>query len=86
MVHGLPIVLVILKVKKKGNVKMCADDFDSIDDHDILDKQVDQEEAFFYHVMGEFQDFIHKYGANFVVSKLDDDIQFQLKEILNGRP
>ena len=85
MVHGLPIVLVILKVKKKGTV-MAADDFDCIDDHDILDAQVDQEEAFFYHVMGEFQDFIHKYGANFVVSKLDDDIQFTLKEILNGRP
>jgi len=65
---------------------MAADDFDCVDNHDILDAQIDQEEAFFYHVMGEFQDFIHKYGANFVVSKLDDDIQFTLKEILNGRP
>jgi hypothetical protein len=85
MDHGLLIVLVTLKVKKKGNVKMCADDFDCIDDHDSLDAQIDQEEAFFYHVIGEFQDSILKYGADFVVNKLDVEIQFQLKEILNGR-
>jgi len=84
MDHGLLIVLVMLKVNKKGAV-MCADDFNSIDDNDSSDAQIDQEEAFFYHVLGEFQDSILKYGADFVVGKLDVEIQLQLKEILNGR-
>jgi hypothetical protein len=53
------------------------------DSHDELDARIDQEEAFFYHVVAEFQDCIRKYGCAFVLSKLDSDIQLQIKEKLN---
>lgn len=53
------------------------------DSHDELDARIDQEEAFFYHVMAEFQDCIHKYGCAFVLSKLDKDVQLLIKEKLN---
>lgn len=53
------------------------------DSHDLFDAQIDQEEAFFYHVVAEFQDCIRKYGCAFVLSKLDSDIKLQIKEKLN---
>ena len=57
-----------------------ADDFDN---HENLDAQIDQEEAFFYHVIGEFQDCIDKYGCAFVLSKLNNNIKQLIKEKLN---
>ena len=59
---------------------MMADDFDN---HENLDAQIDQEEAFFYHVIGEFQDCIDKYGCAFVLSKLNNNIKQLIKEKLN---
>ena len=57
-----------------------ADDFDN---HENLDAQIDQEEAFFYHVIGEFQDCIDKYGCAFVLSKLNNNIKQLIKEKLD---
>ena len=59
---------------------MMADDFDN---HKNLDAQIDQEEAFFYHVIGEFQDCIDKYGCAFVLSKLNNNIKQLIKEKLD---
>ena len=59
---------------------MMADDFDN---HENLDAQIDQEEAFFYHVIGEFQDCIDKYGCAFVLSKLNNNIKQLIKEKLD---
>jgi hypothetical protein len=53
------------------------------DSPDLFDARIDQEEAFFYHVMAEFQDCIRKYGCAFVLSKLDSDIKLQIKEKIN---
>ena len=57
-----------------------ADDFDN---HENLDAQIDQEEAFFYHVIGEFQDCIDKYGCAFVLSKLTKENCNLIKEKLD---
>lgn len=57
-----------------------ADDFDN---HEELDAQIDQEEAFFYHVIGEFQDCIDKYGCAFVLSKMNNNIKQLIKEKLD---
>lgn len=57
-----------------------ADDFDN---HENLDAQIDQEEAFFYHVIGEFQDCIDKYGCAFVLSKMNNNIKQLIKEKLD---
>ena len=59
---------------------MMADDFDN---HENLDAQIDQEEAFFYHVIGEFQDCIDKYGCAFVLSKMNNNIKQLIKEKLD---
>ena len=56
---------------------------DDYDDHDLLDQQVDQEEQWFYHVLGEFEDCLDKYGHAFVLSKLDNEVKLQIKEKLN---
>ena len=56
---------------------------DDYDDHDLLEQQVNQEEAFFYHIIGEFQDCIDKYGCAFVLSKLTDEHRQLIKEKLN---
>jgi hypothetical protein len=53
------------------------------DNHDELDAHIDQEEAFFYHVIAEFQDCIEKYGCAFVLSKLDSNVKLLIKEKLN---
>jgi hypothetical protein len=53
------------------------------DNHDELDANIDQEEAFFYHVIAEFQDCIEKYGCAFVLSKLDSNVKLLIKEKLN---
>ena len=58
---------------------MMADDFDN---HENLDAQIDQED-FFYHVIGEFQDCIDKYGCAFVLSKLNNNIKQLIKEKLD---
>ena len=55
-------------------------DYDSPDE---LDARVDQEEAHFYFTVESFQDSIRRYGCAFVLSKLDPDIQLQIKEKLN---
>jgi len=57
-----------------------SDDFDN---HEEIDAQVDQEEAFFYHVIAEFQDCIEKYGCAFVLSKLSETNRQLIKEKLN---
>ena len=57
-----------------------SDDFDN---HEEIDAQVDQEEAFFYHVIAEFQDCIEKYGCAFVLSKLSETNCQLIKEKLN---
>ena len=57
-----------------------ADDFD---DASNTDAQIDQEEAHFYFTVESFQDSIRRYGCAFVLSKLDPDIQLQIKEKLN---
>ena len=57
-----------------------ADDFDN---HEEIDAQVDQEEAFFYHVIAEFQDCIEKYGCAFVLSKMNNNIKQLIKEKLD---
>jgi len=57
-----------------------ADDFDN---HENLDAQIDQEEAFFYHVIGEFQNCIDKYGCAFVLSKMNNNIKQLIKEKLD---
>jgi hypothetical protein len=59
---------------------MMADDFDN---HENLDAQIDQEEAFFYHVIGEFQNCIDKYGCAFVLSKMNNNIKQLIKEKLD---
>ena len=53
------------------------------DSHDELDARIDQEEAHFYFTVESFQDSIRRYGCAFVLSKLDPDIQLQIKEKLN---
>jgi len=57
--------------------------YDNIDDHDQTDGQIDQEEAWFYHIISEFQDCIDKYGCAFVLSKLDNNVKQLIKEKLN---
>jgi len=57
-----------------------ADDFDN---HEKIDAQVDQEEAFFYHVIAEFQNCIDKYGCAFVLSKMNNNIKQLIKEKLD---
>ena len=59
---------------------MMANDFDN---HENLDAQIDQEEAFFYHVIGEFQNCIDKYGCAFVLSKMNNNIKQLIKEKLD---
>ena len=57
--------------------------YDQIDDHQETEGQIEQEEAWFYHIVAEFQDCINKYGCAFVLSKLDDNIKQLIKEKLN---
>ena len=57
-----------------------ADDYD---DHDLLEQQVNQEEAWFYHVVAEFEDCLEKYGHAFVISKLTETNRNLIKEKLN---
>jgi hypothetical protein len=57
--------------------------YDNIDDHDQTDGQINQEEAWFYHIIGEFQDCIDKYGCAFVLSKLDNNVKQLIKEKIN---
>ena len=56
---------------------------DDYDNHDLLDQQVDQEEQWFYHVLGEFEDCLDKYGHAFVLSKLSETDRQLIKEKLN---
>lgn len=60
-----------------------ADDFD--DHYDISDGDgyYDQEEAWLYHVIGEFEDSLEKYGHAFVLSKLSETNRNIIKEKLN---
>jgi hypothetical protein len=60
-----------------------ADDFDNHYDITDGDGAIDQEEAFFYHVIAEFQDCIEKYGCAFVLSKLNSNVKLLIKEKLN---
>ena len=46
--------------------------------------QIDQEEAWFYHIVAEFQDCIDKYGCAFVLSKLSEQHRSIIKEKLNA--
>ena len=60
-----------------------ADDFDDHYDISDGDGQHDQEEAWFYHIINEFQDCIDKYGCAFVLSKLSETNRQLIKEKLN---
>ena len=84
MDHGLLIVLAMLKVKKKGTV-MNADDFD--DHYDITDGDGhhDQEEAYFYWTLREFESLIDQHGAAFILAELDSNVVKLLKDKLNDR-
>lgn len=53
-------------------------------DGNEVDAQIDQEEAWFYHIIGEFQDCIDKYGCAFVLSKLSNDHRNIIKEKINA--
>lgn len=53
-------------------------------DGNEVDAQIDQEEAWFYHIVAEFQDCIDKYGCAFVLSKLNNEHRQLIKEKLNA--
>ena len=53
-------------------------------DDNKVDAQIDQEEAWFYHIIAEFQDCIDKYGCAFVLSKLSEQHRSIIKEKLNA--
>lgn len=53
------------------------------DDNDAFDAQINQEEAWFYHVLAEFEDCLEKYGHAFVLSKLSSSNRQLIKEKLN---
>lgn len=57
---------------------------DMFDDHEQTDAQINQEEAWFYHIVAEFQDCIDKYGCAFVLSKLSEEHRLLIKEKLNA--
>lgn len=56
---------------------------DDYDDHDLLEQQIDQEEAHFYWTIQEFEDCIERYGCAFVLSKLSETNRNLIKEKLN---
>jgi len=39
-----------------------------------------QEEAYFYHTLADFEGFIKELGAKYVLGELDDEIRKQLEE------
>jgi hypothetical protein len=84
MDHGLPIVLVMLKVKKKGTV-MSTDDFDDHYNHGDEPQQNNQEEAHFYWTLREFESLIDQHGAAFILAELDSNVVKLLKDKLNER-
>ena len=53
-------------------------------DEQQIDDNINQEEAWFYHVIAEFQDIINRYGCAFVLSKLSQNHRNIIKEKLNG--
>jgi len=53
-------------------------------DSNEVDAQIDQEETWFYHIIGEFQDCIDKYGCAFVLSKLSNEHRSIIKEKINA--
>jgi len=53
-------------------------------DGNEVDTQIDQEEAWFYHIVAEFQDCIDKYGCAFVLSKLSNEHRSIIKEKINA--
>ena len=53
-------------------------------DGNEVDAQINQEEAWFYHIVAEFQDCIDKYGCAFVLSKMNDNIKQLMKEKLDA--
>ena len=60
-----------------------SDDYDNHYDISDGDGHYDQEEAWFYHVVAEFEDCLEKYGHAFVLSKLSETNRNLIKEKLN---
>ena len=50
-----------------------SDPFEYPDDRAEIFTQPNEEEAWFYHTMSEFEDVVNKYGAQFVLSRMRND-------------
>ena len=65
---------------------MADDEIYYEDTYDMLaeqEAQFQQEEAYFYHTLGDFQYYVRDLGAKYVINKMSDDVRQLLKGALN---
>jgi hypothetical protein len=52
-------------------------------DYDIPDMNPVEEEAYFYHTLGDFEASVKEFGASYVVTEMNADVRDLLKGALN---
>ena len=52
-----------------------ADEYDAPDNH--------EEEAYFYHTLGDFEDYVKELGVKYVLTEMSSDVRELLKGALN---
>jgi hypothetical protein len=57
---------------------------DEIDyDYDVPDMNPSEDEAYFYHTLGDFESYVKDLGANYVLTEMSEDVRELLKGALN---
>jgi hypothetical protein len=52
-------------------------------DYDVPDMNPGEEEAYFYHTLGDFEASVKEFGASYVVTEMNADVRDLLKGALN---
>lgn len=53
------------------------------DDYEYDAPDNNEEEAYFYHTLGDFESYVKDLGAKYVLTEMSDDVRNLLKEALN---
>lgn len=55
------------------------------DDYEYDAPDNNEEEAYFYHTLGDFESYVKDLGAKYVLTEMSDDVRNLLKEAFNDK-